>query len=486
MTRYHLNPETGEPGICQARKSCPFGLPIEDHYSSKDLAQKDFERVMTGRTITSIKNDYPLEQAFDLDLLKKMVREGYVYDNNHPEDPDLHILCYTRNAQYAGLWNEVTKQARGLIIRYSDNSMNDAIIEQRPWRKFFTLSQLESGWALGDEENTVSAEADISTLDFNAKAEVTDKMDGSLGILYVAPDGLPAFSTKASFASDQALYYTNMLRKDEARLDAISNLIQNHPDKTFLFELVGKDNRIVLQYDEDDTAFLGSVRKSDGLYYSTQDFKEEWADKGFTVAESMPAQSVTEAFNLPHRKGREGVVVRILSDTPEKQFQIKIKQDDYLKLHKLMTNFSMKNVRDTVRETKVTYKDLIESSRTGNLYNIPSIKDTIFVEELKEFKDLQELREKRFNDLVLPVAKDLEKGINYVKAIPQEKLSGDKKQVMKDFVLGLPKDLGALERDIIFKTMRARLNNEDIENYDASNIMNTIASRGFDKNEENI
>ena len=40
---YHINPETGNPGLCKATKSCPFGDIDKDHYASQDEARKAYE-----------------------------------------------------------------------------------------------------------------------------------------------------------------------------------------------------------------------------------------------------------------------------------------------------------------------------------------------------------------------------------------------------------------------------------------------------------
>jgi len=43
MAKYHINPTTGEPGQCKARKSCPFGDLENDHYTSAEAAREAFE-----------------------------------------------------------------------------------------------------------------------------------------------------------------------------------------------------------------------------------------------------------------------------------------------------------------------------------------------------------------------------------------------------------------------------------------------------------
>lgn len=41
--KYHINPKTGNPGVCGAKRSCPFGDMEKEHYPTKWQAMKAFE-----------------------------------------------------------------------------------------------------------------------------------------------------------------------------------------------------------------------------------------------------------------------------------------------------------------------------------------------------------------------------------------------------------------------------------------------------------
>lgn len=203
-TLYHVN-NAGIAGKCRVKTgSCPFGEPGDpgaNHYGTPALADAAYQKRMAGDVVKSHKStkssvvEPPLASIMDMDLFDQMMKERYLNSSVHPDDPNLVVLTYSHNAQILGRWNDVTKQARGLIIRKGDNGYRDAVIVERPWKKFFTLQQLTStddnaAWALGDEEDGDGDSTDsVDNLDFDAPAEVTDKLDGSLGILYRAPDG---------------------------------------------------------------------------------------------------------------------------------------------------------------------------------------------------------------------------------------------------------------------------------------------------------
>jgi hypothetical protein len=51
MAKYHINPRTGNPGICRAHKQCPFGGESE-HYGSESEARQAYEAIQSGATFT--------------------------------------------------------------------------------------------------------------------------------------------------------------------------------------------------------------------------------------------------------------------------------------------------------------------------------------------------------------------------------------------------------------------------------------------------
>ena len=79
----------------------------------------------------------------------------------------------------------------------------------------------------------------------------------------------------------------------------------------------------------------------------------------------MPAHNLGEAVAIADREGKEGVVVRILSDDPSRQMQIKIKQQDYLVLHRLVAGFGEKVVRQAIMSCAATFADLDRVALSG-------------------------------------------------------------------------------------------------------------------------
>lgn len=60
MTRYHINPATGDPGVCRATTSCPFGDMETDHFGSKDEARAAAEKRLASEYTPDLTKESPL------------------------------------------------------------------------------------------------------------------------------------------------------------------------------------------------------------------------------------------------------------------------------------------------------------------------------------------------------------------------------------------------------------------------------------------
>lgn len=427
-----------------------------------------------GETGTGVATSTLLSNIINLKELNKMIVEGMVNVRSHPEDESLKILNYSKLAQNKSEWNNVTKQARGLIVRATAEDYSDAIIIERPWRKFFTLEQLESGWNLGDEENSSTQHDDLNMIDFKAPAEVSDKLDGSMGILYLSPDGEPAIATRGSFEGDIANYYTKLLRSNNKMLESARIMLKKHKDNTFIFELIGKDNRIVVSYDNNDISFIGAVEKHSGIYKSTKDFSETWGNNGLTVSETMPVKTLEDAYNLPDRDNREGLVVRIISDNPESQVMVKIKQEDYKALHRIVTNFSAKQVRDVYYNASLNFGDFIKIAETGDVTIVPGVKEVLDMLNDDVLLDLKQEVKEVFEKSLLPYANKVKEVKKEIDSLPVSEFVGEDKTVYKNFALKI-KDISNNDKSLYFKIFKARKTGQAFNELSATSELGTIA-----------
>lgn len=241
--------------------------------------------------------------------LEEAIAQGLV---NRTLDPETGytIYCYTPKAVYTpgAFDNPAVRALRGTIV----NAQGGVVA--RPWPKFFNYGQE------GADE-----------IDPDLPVEVTDKVDGSLGILYLDPEGKPRIATKGSMKSEQALKATEWVQGMDLDLCAMKYW-------TFLFEVVYPDNRIVLDYgDFEGLILLGAVRIYDGLVKGPQDAKWELGWTG-RVTETFPYKTLKEALEAPPRANAEGLVIR------QGNKMIKVKQEDYIRLHKIVTGLNKKSV----------------------------------------------------------------------------------------------------------------------------------------------
>lgn len=249
---------------------------------------------------------------FDPADLAQEIADGWVRVQSN-EPGTLFIYNYTEQAQFAKHWNPITLNCRGLILDADQN------IVARPWKKFFNYGE---GRLYIDDEMPV---------------EVTDKMDGSLGILYERPDREWRIATRGSFQSDQAIHASDVLY-DKYR-DVVDNLRSlRDVEYTFLFEIVYPSNRIVLDYGQmDDLVLLGAVHKERGYYVGP---REAAGLLGWTgpQTQTFEYRNMAEAFAAPMRPNAEGLVVRSGSE------MVKIKQVDYVELHRIVTNLNERTI----------------------------------------------------------------------------------------------------------------------------------------------
>lgn len=253
-----------------------------------------------------------VSQIFSVEDLEQAISDGWVRFQTN-EDDTLSIYNYSELSQYKRYWNPVTLNCRGLIL---DNYMN---IVARPWKKFFNFGERPLLFSTDDP------------------VEVTDKKDGSLGILYRHPmTGDWRIATRGSFASDQAIHATEVFQ------NKYSHIALPDSGLTVLFEIVYPKNRIVLDYGEmDDLILLGSVQNKYGWYYGPNETAGmiNWTGP---VTEVFEYRTTNDCFKV-HRSNAEGLVIRCGSE------MVKLKQEDYVALHKLVTGLNERAVWERLK-----------------------------------------------------------------------------------------------------------------------------------------
>ena len=269
------------------------------------------------------------------------------------------VACYTTKTQFAGHWTPDTLLARGLVLRLSSPidknariapQIRDAVVVARGMRKFFTVDAAQSEWGrvkLVDDDEGV--DAGTVSIDFNAPASVSDKLDGALGI-GIPVDGVMTLSTKGSFHSDEAV-----IGRDALAAHDPSGFAGAVPDGwSPLFEIIHPSDFHVIRYEDTDVVLLGLLRISDGYWVPSALLSTDAqlagtsageipGRFGFKTPEVYSADSLGAALERPVLDGHEGMVATI-RNTNGTQDMFKIKYPLFLVLQHLKNNMSDKTI----------------------------------------------------------------------------------------------------------------------------------------------
>jgi RNA ligase len=239
-----------------------------------------------------------------LETLNKYYEDGWLIKQTHPTLP-LIIWNYSQTTQYEGKWDEVTLQCRGLVTDTDGN------VVARPFKKFFNM---EEG------KHTPTSEFDVY-----------EKMDGSLIIIFWYEGGW-VVASRGSFTSEQAVAASKIFFD---KLDHNFSI-----GITYLFEFTAKWNRIVVDYgEEDNLTLLGAIRTDDETEANYEQLEMIARGANCDVVKRYDGIKDYSTLKGIIKDNQEGFVVRFSNGD-----RMKIKGEEYLRLHKIMTEVSTKSV----------------------------------------------------------------------------------------------------------------------------------------------
>jgi RNA ligase len=245
---------------------------------------------------------------YDLTLLGDYISRGLVIGQTHPTLP-LAIFNYSRECQYNGNWDDITLNCRGLVLDTKGN------VIAKPFPKFFNYEEHKP--------------EDIPNENF----EVYEKMDGSLGIIFHY-EGEWHIATRGSFTSEQSI-------KGKEMLDKLSKTALI-PGYTYLVEIIYPENRIVVDYsDEEKLVVLGAYNNETGKEVEVG----EMVNEGWEVVMKYKTWGEDwETLKKEISKDNEGYVIRFSSG-----MRMKVKGEEYVRLHRILTNFSTKDIWELLK-----------------------------------------------------------------------------------------------------------------------------------------
>ena len=299
---------------------------------------QEIMRLTSGRHKAS---EIPFDELYE--GLNKRVDLKLIRKQTHPEDP-LEIYNYTNLCVYERAWDKFTVIARGLIL-----DVENKVIIALTFTKFFNWAELLY---------------ELPNLPFTT----TSKFDGSLGIIYYYNYEWHV-ATRGSFTSPQAQWAERWLRKN-----VNTNLLGNYC--TYLVEIIYRENRIVVPYDFEGLVLLGGYNDLGGEI-SDKDLKESFGDS-CSMVEKQHFDSVEQiaeiALGLSY--DQEGFVVRFSNG-----FRIKIKGQEYSRIHKLLSGCTPLHIWDLMR----------------NCDDLDAICISLPEEYREDFDSIRKLLRERFN-----------------------------------------------------------------------------------------
>ncbi|MCK5603845.1 hypothetical protein KAR91_18300 [Candidatus Pacearchaeota archaeon] len=284
----------------------------------------------------------------DLNKINYHIKQKLILETSHPEKSNIKIYNYTHSCQYGRMWDDITRRCRGLIV---DTDTSEIIAN--PFPKFFNY---------GEEEIDLPNEIPV----------VTKKYDGSLGILYWI-DSKPYIATRGSFTSDQAKWATEWLRNNVKR-DVLDR------SKTYLFEIIYSENRIVVKYDFEGLVLIAIRDTKIGKEHDLE--KIELKDNSYmAIAEEYSISDIKELAAI-NRDNEEGFVIFYRTSG----LRLKIKFKKYLEIHKIINGVNRKVVWEYLKEDK-DIESLLENV-PDEFYKSIKATEKELIDSYKEIEDI--------------------------------------------------------------------------------------------------
>lgn len=251
-----------------------------------------------------------------LQQLQEYEQRRLVYSQRHPTLP-LSIWNYSAECQYAKAWDDVTKMCRGLVVH------DDGHIVSKGFNKF------------GNIEEGMHTPTD--------KFEIFLKEDGQyIGCFWY--DGEMIVNSRGSFTSKYAIEARRILDEKYPDFKEFGCYYESF-GITHCFELIGFE-QIVVSYSESDLICTGCFRN---------DRIGGWKDLPLEGDENLQIPRTVKKYNgLDYTeikqlnwKNSEGFVVRFSNGD-----RCKIKFEEYIKLHRAMTNLSTTAIWEALRDNR--------------------------------------------------------------------------------------------------------------------------------------
>ena len=377
---------------------------------------------------------FELTQGLFLEVTNNNVNVTY-----HSEFPHLAIFKYTQNCIINKHWNKFSLMARGLIL-----DLKNKKVVSSPFIKFFNYNEIIEAKLFLHDEFTV-----------------LEKIDGSLGVTFFYEDKWRV-ATCGSFTSEQA-EWGEMWINTHIDTDTIDK------SNTYLFEIIYKANKIVVDYNFEGLVLL-SIFDKYGLEYKYEQVKLEASYMNVSCARQYNFKNMNSILKKAKilDKDSEGYVVRFKSGV-----RLKIKGDEYVRIHRLISKVTPLALWESILngdDLEEVKKELPEEMENdfNNIIEIINNKLKLFIKEVEFFYNKTKSMTDKELGIYLQSNPDdfkdrkFKESLIYIYPMRQNKFYNN----LEDF--------GSVNRRKIFKTFRPKSN--ILEGYTPSSIVNRFSN----------
>lgn len=276
--------------------------------------------------------------------IQEYVRRGWI-TTKHSLCGHYMLLNYNDIGMYNGgfephvpsMWTPTLKLCRGLVV-----DVDSYEIVAMPFPKFFNYEQYSP-----DEQSRIEHQI------FSNEFTFYDKLDGSLILAWWDSYAQTfRFSTRGSFDSPQAQAVQEYMKRT-GKLDKM-NAHESYIPKnyTHLFEWIGASNQIVCSYGKDQLMYLHSLHNNydptKELFSSDSSREAIWdeLDIHSSATKNLRGLGEIEEYQQSELNNEEGVVgYNYVHD-----IMVKFKKKEYVRLHGVISGFSVKRVFDILRD----------------------------------------------------------------------------------------------------------------------------------------
>lgn len=201
-------------------------IKINDTSEIEDVIVCDIEKAISIIQVSQVAILWDGGRIVNPRILSRLIEAGWLHIEKHPTGL-LNIYDYTDKCKKDKAWNVLTMWCRGLITN------EKGYIAAYPLKKFFEFYQLYPECRC-----------------FTETFEVSEKMDGFLGITYFI-NGKPFIATRNSFISIPALRATTILYTKH-----LHDIPKMNNRYSYLFEIIYPNDYLVLNYGNREELFI--------------------------------------------------------------------------------------------------------------------------------------------------------------------------------------------------------------------------------------